>query len=424
MLQLQLCCAEVNRFARSLKENMVAQRSKPVKANKIKRSRVDTPAAAAVPSLGQTLSAIDFSTTTAFGSVDNGTYSLNKELAAVSNYMRGLAVTKPGRGQSAAQQAPVTPAGQPSLDHCRRWYADELQFTARVPSPAVIAAFATVPRERFVGPGPWWIRSPMNMDDYWQTGDADPRHVYHDVLIALDPTRGINNGQPSLWARLFDTLDLKTGEKLLHLGCGTGYYSAIAAEIVGPSGRVTAVEIDAALAERARSAASLWPQITVSNANGAEGCSGPADVVIASAGATHPLRSWLDALKPEGRLLLPMTTAASLAEGELSTSKIAMSAGGGPGAMLLVVRRADNQYSARFLCRAGFIHFLGARDEEADRKLAAALARDWGCSVQSLRRDSHNEDETCWLHGDDWCLSRRPLEGLGTAAASQEENVS
>jgi protein-L-isoaspartate(D-aspartate) O-methyltransferase len=250
----------------------------------------------------------------------------------------------------------------------------------------------------------------MNMEEYWQTGDADPRHVYHDVLIALDPTRGINNGQPSLWARLFDSLDLKAGEKLLHLGCGTGYYSAVAAEIIGPSGRVTAIEIDAALAERARSAASRWPQLTVSNADGAEGRFEPADVVIASAGATHPMRSWLDALKPGGRLLLPMTTAASLAEGELSTAKIAISAGGGPGAMLLVARRADDRFSARFVCRAGFIHFQGARDEEADRRLAGALAHDWGGSVQSLRRDSHSHDETCWLHGDDWCLSRRPVE--------------
>jgi protein-L-isoaspartate(D-aspartate) O-methyltransferase len=251
----------------------------------------------------------------------------------------------------------------------------------------------------------------MNMGEYWRTADADPRHVYHDVLIALDPTRGINNGRPSLWARLFDSLDLKKGERVLHLGCGTGYYSVIAAEMVGPAGRVTAVEIDAALAERARSAASHWPQITVSNTDGAEGRLDPADAdaVIASAGANRLLQSWLDALKPGGRLLLPMTTAASLGVGELSTAKVAMSAGGGPGAMLLVVRRAGDRFSARFLCRAGFIHFQGARDEEADRRLAAALARDWGDSVQSLRRDSHNEDETCWLHGNGWCLSRLPV---------------
>ena len=87
-----------------------------------------------------------------------------------------------------------------SVEQVRRWYAEELRFTARVSSPSVVDAFATVPRERFVGPGPWLIKSPMNLAEYWMTEDADPRRVYHDVLIALDEARGINNGQPSLWA--------------------------------------------------------------------------------------------------------------------------------------------------------------------------------------------------------------------------------
>ena len=73
-----------------------------------------------------------------------------------------------------------------AVERARRWYAEELRFTAKVSSPAVIDAFATVPRERFVGPGPWRIKSPMSLAEYWTTGDADPRHVYHDVLIALD----------------------------------------------------------------------------------------------------------------------------------------------------------------------------------------------------------------------------------------------
>jgi SAM-dependent methyltransferase len=118
----------------------------------------------------------------------------------------------------------------------------------------VVNSFATVPREQFVGPGPWRIKSPMDLTEYWITDDADPRQVYHDVLIALDESRGINNGQPSLWAYLFDRLDLTPGEHVLHLGCGTGYYTAIIAELVGSSGRVTAVEIDLTLAQTARAA--------------------------------------------------------------------------------------------------------------------------------------------------------------------------
>jgi hypothetical protein len=41
------------------------------------------------------------------------------------------------------------------VEQARHGYAEELRFTARVSSPAVVNAFAAVPRERFVGPGPW-----------------------------------------------------------------------------------------------------------------------------------------------------------------------------------------------------------------------------------------------------------------------------
>ena len=193
------------------------------------------------------------------------------------------------------------------LETARRSYAEELRFTAHLRSPAVVAAFATVPRERFVGAGPWRVRSPMDMAEYWTTEDADPRAVYHDVLIALDEARGINNGQPSLWAFLLDQLDIAAGEQVLHLGCGTGYYTAIVAELVGPTGKITAIEIDPGLAEKARAALLPWPQIAVGNADGASLSFEPADLILASAGATHPLSSWLDALKPGGRLLFPMT---------------------------------------------------------------------------------------------------------------------
>jgi protein-L-isoaspartate(D-aspartate) O-methyltransferase len=228
----------------------------------------------------------------------------------------------------------------------------------------------------------------MDMAEYWTTADADPRAVYHDVLIALDEARGINNGQPSLWAFLLDHLDILTGERVLHLGCGTGYYTAVVAELVGPTGKITAIEIDPDLAGKARAALMPWPQITVSNADGASLTFEPADLIVASAGATHPLLSWLDALRPGGRLLFPMTATQH-------------------GGMLLVTREAEEGFSAHFLCQVGFIDFSGARDPDISRRLATALARDRGRSVQSLRRDPHAKGRTCWLHGEDWCLSRR-----------------
>ena len=73
----------------------------------------------------------------------------------------------------------------------------------------------------------------MPGQDYWTTDDVDPRRLCHDVLVAIDETRRPNNGQPSLLARLFDQLGLARGDRMIHIGAGTGYYSAILAEIVG-----------------------------------------------------------------------------------------------------------------------------------------------------------------------------------------------
>jgi len=285
------------------------------------------------------------------------------------------------------------------IEQARHSYAEELRFTARVKSSAVVNAFATVPREQFVGPGPWRIKSPMDLAEYWTTDDDDPSHVYHDVLIALDEPRGINNGQPSLWAFLFDHLNLVPGEQVLHLGSGTGYYTAIIAELVGSAGRVTAFEIDPTLAQKAQAALADWPQVRVIHADGAGTSFEPVEAIVASAGATHPLPSWLDALRPGGRLLFPMTTLRD-----------------GPGAMLLVKRRTENGLAACFLCQAGFIDFQGARDPALSRRLAAALARDRGAAVKSLRRDPHRMDETCWLHAEGWCLSPRESDGQGEPA--------
>lgn len=271
----------------------------------------------------------------------------------------------------------------------RRSYAEELWFTTRMSSPLVKAAFATVPRERFVGAGPWRVKSPWSLAEYWTTEDADPRHVYHDVLIALDERLGLNNGQPSLWAFLFDKLGVGANERVLHLGTGTGYYTAILAELVGLQGSVEAIEIEAPVAERARIALAPWPQVVVANGNGASGRFALADVIVASAGATHPLPAWLDALKFGGRLLFPMTVTR------------------GPGGMLLITHLKDDEFNARFLCGASFYEFSGARDPDVSGRLEQAFARDRGVGVKSLRRDHHSIEETCWLHGDSWCLSRR-----------------
>lgn len=272
------------------------------------------------------------------------------------------------------------------IEAARQFYAEELQFLTHMSSPALLAAFAKVPRERFVGQGPWRV---LNSGKYWITEDADPRRVYRNVLIALDEAKGINNGQPSLWALDLDRLGVRPNDHVLHLGCGTGYYTAILAELVGPVGKITAIEIDDGIAERARTALAQWPQVAVVHGDGSSGPFEPVDVIVASAGATHPLPAWLAALKPGGKLMFPLTP------------------NKGAGAMAYLTRKSEDTFEARLMFGVQFIPFSGARDPEVSSQLFAALDRDYGASVKSLRCDPHAKEETCWLHGERWCFSTR-----------------
>jgi hypothetical protein len=47
-----------------------------------------------------------------------------------------------------------------TLDDCRLFYADEVRIVAGLNSPALVAAYARVPREKFMGSAPWKIASP------------------------------------------------------------------------------------------------------------------------------------------------------------------------------------------------------------------------------------------------------------------------
>ena len=280
------------------------------------------------------------------------------------------------------------------ITQARRWFAEELRHTAHVRSPAVIEAFASVPREHFAGPGPWRLLSPLGGPDYWTTDDADPRRLCHDVLVAIDEKRRLNNGQPSLWAALFDQLGVAPGDRVIHVGAGLGYYSAILAELVGANGNVTAIEIDRGLAERAgANLASAWPQAKVLAADGfAFRADEPVDAIVVNAGVSHLAMPWLDALKADGgRLLVPLTNANLW------------------GAFLIVMRLGV-RYPVRFASRVGIIGCAGGRDDKAEGRLAAALARADYTAVKSLHRLPEEPDDTCWLAGEGWWLSTAPAE--------------
>jgi protein-L-isoaspartate(D-aspartate) O-methyltransferase len=281
------------------------------------------------------------------------------------------------------------------LNLTRRYYAEELRAVANIQSEAVVKAFAKVPRERFLGSGPWQVRNP-GFDGYWATNDADPRRLYHNILVAIDARRKLNNGHPSFLAFLIDSLELQERENVVHIGCGTGYYTAIMAEVVGPEGDVTAIEVDHELAGRARGNLSYLPHVQIIEGDGGEIDPGPCDAILINAGATHPQPIWLDSLRPGGRLILPLTVTE---DGD----------GGGGGRVLKVTRRPGG-LTACFISGVGIFSCVGGRDAELNQRLKEAFNRGGWKSVQSLRRDPHEPTDTCWLHAETFCLSRLPVK--------------
>ena len=276
------------------------------------------------------------------------------------------------------------------LDGLRQSYAEELRAVANLQSEALVRAFAKVRREDFLGPGPWQVFSPHSESD-WTTKDADPRHLYHNLLVVIDAERQLNNGHPSFLAFLIEQLELEEGDHVVHVGCGPGYYTAVMAEVVGREGHVTAIEIDSQLAARARNNLSYLPHVNVFEADGGVYNPGPCDAILVNAGATHPRSVWLDSLRPGGRLLLPLTTT-----GEERGTRGAV----------LKIKAQDSGVVATFISNVGIFSCAGSRDPVLNNKLEEAFKRgDWQ-SVQSLRRDAHDHADTCWFHSERFCLSK------------------
>ncbi|HYL37029.1 MAG TPA: rRNA adenine N-6-methyltransferase family protein [Bryobacteraceae bacterium] len=284
-----------------------------------------------------------------------------------------------------------------SLEDYRRFYAEEIAAVAAVRSPALVRAFASVPREDFLGPGPWklfGLDSGMGAS-YRLTEDADPRRLYHNVVVSIDQARHLNNGQPSALASWINALEIAQGDRVFHLGAGVGYYTAIMAEIVGPRGSVTGAEVDAGLAARARQNLAKWKNVEVISGDGTQHDPGPADVIFINAGVTHPLPLWLDRLRPGGRLLYPVTF-----EGPGFP--------GGKGCMLLVKREAE-VYSARCVNVVMIYSCSSLRDAELNTALTKLVGSGKILGVRSLRREPHQADESCLLHGPDSCLSTKEI---------------
>jgi protein-L-isoaspartate(D-aspartate) O-methyltransferase len=273
----------------------------------------------------------------------------------------------------------------------RRAYAKQILAQAQVDNSRLEQAFAEVHREDFLGPGPWVI---PRWFGYVPTPSADPVYLYIDNVVQLIAERQLNNGQPSGHAMWMARAPIRPGDHVVHIGTGTGYYTAIMSHLAGPSAKVTGIEVDTGLATRAKKNLCSYSNVRIVEGDGTTVPFDPADVIYVNAGATRPADQWLDGLREGGRLILPLATI-KLAGDNTKVSR---------GAMFRIERRAS-EFLVQCISPVEIIPCDGARDETSEAALAEAFEKGDCKRVTRLYRNEDIPDDRCWLRASGWCLA-------------------
>ena len=197
------------------------------------------------------------------------------------------------------------------------------QIAARgLDDPALLAAFRAVPREDFVS------------GDY-----AD--YAYQDSPLPIESGQTIS--QPYIVALTIDAAGIKRGDKVLEVGAGSGYAAAVIGRIAG---QVIAIERHHELVELARKRINRlgYDNVRIVEGDGTLGWpdEAPFDAIVAAASGSHVPQSWIDQLKPGGRIVMPI---------------------GDPHAiqsLVKVTRHEDGSLEQQNLCGVRFVPLIGA----------------------------------------------------------------
>lgn len=186
-------------------------------------------------------------------------------------------------------------SGGNDINSLRQSLVDGLKADGRIRSPHVEAAFRSVPRHVFL-PG------------------IEPEVAYQNRAVMVKTVDGVpvsSASQPAIMGIMLEQLDLRPGHRVLEIGAGTGYNAALMAHIVGESGQVVTIDIDEDLVETARQhlAAAGSERVQAICADGALGYpdAAPYDRIILTVAAWDIAPSWLEQLRPDGRLVIPLT---------------------------------------------------------------------------------------------------------------------
>ncbi|MCP2303323.1 protein-L-isoaspartate(D-aspartate) O-methyltransferase [Actinokineospora globicatena] len=183
----------------------------------------------------------------------------------------------------------------PDAAALRTAMVEQLRSEGELRTDPVIRAFATVPRELFAPEAP-----------LEQVYDRD------DVVITKRDENGLavsSVSAPRIQASMLEQAEVRPGMRVLEIGSG-GYNAALIAELVGPDGEVTTVDIDQFVVDRARAclAEAGYDRVRVLlvDAEGGVPEHAPFDRIIVTAGAWDIPPAWIDQLAPDGVLVVPL----------------------------------------------------------------------------------------------------------------------
>ncbi|MCK9904983.1 methyltransferase, FxLD system [Frankia sp. Cpl3] len=183
---------------------------------------------------------------------------------------------------------------QEQADGLRARLVDGLLAGGWIRTAEVEAAFRAVPRHLF-------------------TPEASLEAAYADTVVRTkfdaDGAAISSVSAPWLQATMIEQARLTAGMRCLELGSG-GYNAALLAEVVGPAGEVTTIDIDPEITDRAARflATAGYGQVQVLTRDGWHGAAehAPFDAIIVTAQAVDIPPAWVDQLVDDGRLVIPL----------------------------------------------------------------------------------------------------------------------